>query len=323
LFSPKLRSGRTIQFFFTVFLAAELLLNGCAPTPAAPSKTAPSSTATLAAASPTAAWTPTTSPASAVKKTDSPPARLPSPSASASPAHPQTCPAGAGQVVQQSLTTKLLPQPLAFRVYLPPCYASQAERRYPVLYLLHGQTFNDDQWVRLGIPTLADHLISTGEISPLIMVMPRENNWPQPDETNFGKAVTDALLPWIDSQYRTIPERASRAIGGVSRGAAWAIHLGLTRWQLFGAIGAHSLPIFWTDSEQVSHWLEAIPSGSMPRIYIDISTNDEDLASAVDFETLLNKRGIPHEWYIRPGYHGEDYWKAHVEEYLRWYAAAW
>jgi enterochelin esterase-like enzyme len=323
LFSPKLRSGRTIQVFFAVFFVAELLLNGCAPATVAPSTLAPSRIATPAAASPTTASMPTASPSAALTKAITSPTPLPSPSASASPVNSQTCPVGAGQILQQSLTTALLPQPLAFRVYLPPCYASQPEHHYPVLYLLHGQTYNDDQWVRLGISALADRLISTGEIPPLIMVMPRENNWLQPDETNFGKAVTDALLPWIDSRYRTIPERASRAIGGVSRGAAWAIHLGLTRWQLFGAIGAHSLPIFWTDSEQVSHWLEAIPSGSIPRIYIDISTNDEDLASAVDFETLLNKRGIPHEWYIRPGYHGEDYWKAHVEEYLRWYAVAW
>jgi S-formylglutathione hydrolase FrmB len=40
---------------------------------------------------------------------------------------------------------------LGFRVYLPPCFDPNENARYPVLYMIHGQSFNDDQWVRLGI----------------------------------------------------------------------------------------------------------------------------------------------------------------------------
>lgn len=324
MFPAKLRYGFTTHILLAASLLVELVLKGCTPAPAFQPIPTPPSTATLMTAAPATATAVVATPTVANEKgTDSAPTQPPSPSASPSPLNPEICTAGSGQIEHQSLSTGLLPQPLEFGVYLPPCYASLPEHRYPVLYLLHGQTFTDDQWVRLGITALADRLISAGEIPPLLMVMPHENNWPQPDETNFGKAVTDVLLPWIDSQYPTIPERSSRAIGGVSRGAAWAVHLGLTRWQLFGAIGAHSLPIFWTDSEQITHWLDAIPVGAMPRIYIDISKNDADMASAIDFENLLNARGIPHEWTIRPGYHGEGYWQAHVEEYLRWYAAKW
>ena len=45
-----------------------------------------------------------------------------------------------------------LPRSLPFRIYLPPCYGQPEIRDYPVLYLLHGQTYRDDQWVNLGAP---------------------------------------------------------------------------------------------------------------------------------------------------------------------------
>jgi enterochelin esterase-like enzyme len=166
-------------------------------------------------------------------------------------------------------------------------------------------------------------LIASGDLPPFLIVMPYEREWLQPTETKFGDVLVDELVPWIDQQYRTLPERNSRAIGGLSRGAAWAVHLGLTRWETFGAIGAHSLPIFWTDSDQIGGWLDAIPAGSMPRIYLDIGRSDAELSSAMSFEDLLNARNIPHEWHLQPGYHTEEYWQAHVEEYLRWYAAGW
>src|ERR1051325_7591077 len=46
-----------------------------------------------------------------------------------------------------------------FRIYLPPCYDEKPDQHYPVLYLLHGQTYNDDQWIRLGAVRVLDELI--------------------------------------------------------------------------------------------------------------------------------------------------------------------
>ena len=243
--------------------------------------------------------------------------------ATTSPTAIQTCQEAGGQTIDQTLPTDLRSAPLAFKVYLPPCYADNPDRRYPVLYLLHGQTYTDNQWVRLGATTTADRLINNGVISPFLIVMPDETEWLPPDQTKFGDVLVNELVPWIDRQYRTLSDRKSRAIGGLSRGAAWALHLGLTRWDIFGEIGAHSLPIFWNDSDQLDHWLDAIPASDMPRIYLDIGRSDADLPSALSFENLLNARNIPHEWHLQPGYHTEEYWQAHIEEYLRWYAANW
>lgn len=233
------------------------------------------------------------------------------------------CSSQPGTIVDNQVPTDLLSGGLSFRTYLPPCYQSRAARRYPVLYLLHGQTYTDDQWTRLGIAQAADSLIHAGEISPLIIIMPYDADWRQPTQSHFGDALVQVLLPWVDAHYQTLADRPDRAIGGLSRGAAWAVHLGLTDWEQFGSIGAHSLPIFWSDTDQIPKWLDAIPLSDFPRIYLDVSAKDEDLASNLEFEALLNQRHIPHVWHLYPGYHDEAYWSSHLSEYLKWYAQNW
>ena len=238
---------------------------------------------------------------------------------------PLECWSMGGRLEQGSLRNVPLPLPLDYIVYLPPCYDQLTERQYPVLYLIHGQNYNNDQWIRLGAGEIADALISTGETPPFIMVFPRDRSWAQPTEDKFGEVLVSSLIPHIDTEYRTLPERVYRAIGGLSRGAGWAVHLGLLEWKLFGAIGANSLPVFWTDTNHVSGWLDAIPPEFMPRIYMDIGEKDRQniLNSAMWFENLLTEKGIPHEWHLFAGYHEEAYWEAHVEQYLRWYAKGW
>lgn len=221
------------------------------------------------------------------------------------------------------MRTSLLPLPLEYRLHLPPCYDQQPGRRFPVLYLVHGQNYNHDQWDRLGADEMADSLAAAGEIAPFILVLPRDRSWSQPSEDMFGQVVVEQLIPWVDESYRTLPGRENRAIGGLSRGAAWAVHLGLSNWELFGALGAHSLPVFWADTPYIRRWLDAIPGEAMPRIFLDTGEKDYLIRSTLWFAGVLNEKGIPHEWYLFPGYHEEAYWQAHLEQYIRWYAREW
>lgn len=246
----------------------------------------------------------------------------PSPTLSPNPT-PLTCWTEGGYIEQKSLRTNLLPLPLEYSIYLPPCYDQQPDRRYPVLYLIHGQSYNNNQWDRLGADETADTLISAGEVSPFIIVLPRDRSWASPDEDMFGRVLVDSLVPYVDENYRTLPGRAYRSIGGLSRGASWAVHLGLSRWELFGAIGAHSLPVFWVDTFHIREWLDSIPPDSMPRIYMDTGNRDYLIKSTTWFENLLNEKNIPHEWYLFTGYHEEEYWQSHIEQYLRWYTKDW
>lgn len=212
---------------------------------------------------------------------------------------------------------------LTGRIYLPPCYGQDPDLEYPTLYLLHGATATDSQWDDIGLNEWADTLIAGNEITPLIIIMPREITWIILPENPFGDHLITAVIPWIDSHYQTVGDRDFRAIGGMSRGGNWAIRLGFLHWGLFGSIGAHSTPLFLGDFKRVPGWVEIIPTSQTPRILMDIGEEDNNFADAEALHKSLLDQDIPHEWRIYPGMHTEQYWKAHLEEYLKWYNAGW
>ena len=154
------------------------------------------------------------------------------------------------------------------------------DREYPTLYMLHGATETDSQWDDLGLDEWADTLILEKEISPLIIIMPREITWIILPENPFGDHLITAIIPWIDNHYQTLENRDYRAIGGMSRGGNWAVRLGLLHWGMFGSIGAHSTPLFLGDLKRVPGWVEIIPTSQTPRILMDIGEDDNNLADA-------------------------------------------
>jgi enterochelin esterase-like enzyme len=257
------------------------------------------------------------------------PTVIPSPTATLTPEPtasptPTPCAESQGTVITGQLKTDLLPAPLNFRVYLPPCYTIQPPVRYPVLYLLHGMNNDDQQWVKIGAPTAADALIENGKAPPFLIVMPQEDNWSvNADDTNYGKAVVTALVPWIDQNYATCTDRLCRAIGGLSRGSGWAIRLGFSYPDVFGAIGAHSLSPFDGDYDKLPNWLGAIPPASAPQLYLDMGNVDISLEYAKYFEAEITRLNFVHEWHIFEGGHNEAYWSAHIMDYLKWYTQPW
>ncbi|HDD56179.1 MAG TPA: hypothetical protein ENG59_08065 [Chloroflexi bacterium] len=231
-----------------------------------------------------------------------------------------SCPESTGTV--QAYEIPWDDETLIGRVYTPPCYL-ESGLRYPTLYLLHGATKSDQQWEDLGLVEVADDLITRGEIPPLIIIMPREDTWVNLAENYFGDHLLQAVIPWIDTEYRTLAERQYRALGGVSRGGNWAIRLGLLHWMTFRSLGAHSSPLFYLDLFRVPAWLEEIPPGNTPRIYQDISEGDPNLAEAESLRDILEEAGVSLEWHLYPGLHNDAYWTSHLEEYLLWYSAGW
>ena len=208
-------------------------------------------------------------------------------------------------------------------MYLPPCYDEKPDERYPVLYLLHGQTYTDDQWIRLGAARALDELIHSGEVQPFIVVFPDDRYWNLQAGPGFGQRLIKDIIPYIDSTYRTLPDRDHRAIGGLSRGAGWSLRLGLTEWELFGSIGLHSLAVLGKDTSRLGEWIADIPQALRPHIFMDIGGDDPELTMAQQIESRFNEAGLSHEWHLYNGAHTEEYWSAHVDEYLRWYAEGW
>ncbi len=265
----------------------------------------PTATAT-AALSPTA----TETPAAAPSTTD---AATPRPAPSATP-----CAERRGRVTSLEVPSATLHYDIDTLVYVPPCYSAD-QRRYPALYLIHGLSFTEAQWVRLGIADAADKLILGGDIAPLIIVLPRDRL-----DVRLDPAFVKDLVPYIDSHYRTLDAPEYRAIGGLSRGGGWSIRLGLHYPETFGRIGAHSPAIFYGDEKYLLQWTRAILKRSArPAIYIDVGDGDGQRQSAFWLDQVFTSVGLKHTYLVQSGGHSEKYWSAHVADYLRFYAAGW
>ena len=233
------------------------------------------------------------------------------------------CPLDEGEVRDDGFESAIMKRTIKLKIYLPPCYDPDGDGDLPVLYLLHGLGADNNQWVELGIPSMMDELVSSGEITPYIIVFPQEPNFYTADATAFDRMIIDELRPHIDTHYNTKGERAFRAIGGLSRGAAWSLRIGANYPQFFKAIGLHSLAIFEGDDVSTLRKLSGMSSDELPAIFIDIGTSDPALQEASTYEKALNLADIEHTWYQFSGGHTIAYWQAHAMIYLRWYASLW
>jgi enterochelin esterase-like enzyme len=241
------------------------------------------------------------------------------------PASQSVCSQKKGTIENGMVESDLLDYDLKFRIYLPPCYAMSPETEYPTLYLFHGQGYRDSQWDELGADEIVDKLIASNQVAPFIMVMPYEQLNNSSKSHPFDRAVIEELLPFIEHNYRTIREREGRAVGGISHGGGWAIELGITHWEVFGALGAHSPAVLNNNPVWFGAKIELIPANQIPRIFIDLGDREppEISESARWFGDLLDEKGMPHEWHQFTGEHNQEYWQNHLEIYLRWYASSW
>lgn len=136
-------------------------------------------------------------------------------------------------------------------VYLPPAYfdSSTPDRRFPVLYLIHGSPGTAVDWLRGGyVDRTMDQLLRKGRIEPFIVVLPDVNGGYGRDvecEDVVGGPhaqtylVTD-VVGWVDSRYRTLADRSDRAIGGLSTGGYCGINLTFRHQDVFSAAVSHS-----------------------------------------------------------------------------------
>ena len=155
------------------------------------------------------------------------------------------------------------------------------------------------------------------------MVMPYEEFYYRDDEGNqFPEALMSEVIPWVVENFNVCAGMACRALGGISRGASWAMRIGLTEPGVFSSLGGHSLPTFRGDISALPEWLDAIPDRQMPRVYLDTGRFDPEVKAATALE-VLNEKGIPHDWHLNEGRHNEEYWSSQMENYLRWYADGW
>ena len=140
--------------------------------------------------------------------------------------------ARAGKVVTDSLQSEVLGAQVKYNVYLPNSFG-KAEKRYPVVYLLHGLSDTYTAWVTKGnMQTVVDELMGTGEAREMIIVMPNAGG-PDTHHTwngyfnmpgwNYEDFFFQEFLPKVEAKYRIIGDKGHRAVMGLSMGGGGSV----------------------------------------------------------------------------------------------------
>jgi enterochelin esterase-like enzyme len=244
-----------------------------------------------------------------------------------------------GMLRDDRLTSPIIGEDFAYRVYLPPEYLTRPQKRFPVVYMLHGNGGNYTEWSDSFLPEQADRMMASGEIPPMIIVMPDDAEatyWANWDEgPRWGDYVTEDVVSTIDQRYRTLANPRSRAIGGLSMGGLGALNLAFQHPDVFGVVGAHSPsvrlepdPALWflTGDNFWQHnpvWLaENAPGIESVSIWLDAGTDDVWLPNIEALRDAMVARGLHPAWHNFPGPHEAEYWIEHVPDYLRFYSSA-
>lgn len=237
-------------------------------------------------------------------------------------------------------------------VYLPPGYDTQTKTRYPVLYLQHGAGEDETGWVRQGHANfILDNLIAARRCKPMILVMAygyaRRAGHPAADMTpkGFGSPemlkamqemasvfeddVTQALIPFIDATFRTLPDRTHRGMAGLSMGGMQTFQITLGHLELFSYIGgfsgAASSLVFGDrklDPKSDYHGVFADPAAfakKVPVLWLGVGTQEPERmrAGLLRLHTALDEAHIEHVFYESPGTdHEWQTWRRDLQDFV-------
>ena len=235
----------------------------------------------------------------------------------------------AGRIEQGSYASTVTARQEPYRVYLPPGYDEQ-DRRYPVLYLLHGWPYDESHWDVLGVDETADARIVDGTLNPFIIVLPGADSGGLYVTTSggpgsFEEQLVNELIPHIDATYRTVQTREARAIGGISRGGVWSLEIAFRHPDGFAIVGAHSPALSANRAPPVYDPFVLLREPGVAGLRIYLSAGDADWArqATANLHEALEREGLNSQLALHDGSHRDELWRAHVGDYLAFYAAGW
>lgn len=224
-------------------------------------------------------------------------------------------------------------------VYLPAAY--DGKKKFPVLYLLHGSGGDENAWLELGkTARIMDNLIARGEAVPMIVVMPNGNIGAQaapgetPDNLAFRPVMSDQIpsnykngtyessfgeiVSFIDGRYKTVRNRQSRAVAGLSMGGFHSLYISLNHPDLFswtGLFSAGLVPQFKSDLDVYSNReakLRAYEKKGCNLFWIAIGNEDFLYDVNTDFRAELDALGFPYEYHESPRGHLWCNWRQYL-----------
>ncbi|MHB8899700.1 MAG: esterase [Thermoguttaceae bacterium] len=233
-----------------------------------------------------------------------------------------------GAVTAHWYTSKATRARRRVHVYTPPGYQQELDKRYPVLYLLHGSGGNDLNWMLLGrANVIADNLLADGLAVPMLIVMPdghvldhsseqqREDRFRSREA--FEQDLLESVAPLVEANYRVEPGAERRAIAGLSMGGGQSIAVGLGHLDQFAWVGAFSSAV--TADDPVLEKLRSDPDQAnrkLKLLWVAIGSDDSLLTRNRDFIKALDDLKIRHTYQETEGKHAWRVWRAYLAEFL-------
>jgi enterochelin esterase-like enzyme len=205
-------------------------------------------------------------------------------------------------------------------IYTPPGYSKN--KKYPVLYLLHGIGGDEKEWYNGGSPqVILDNLYAQGKIVPMIVVLPNgralkddraTGNIMAPDKVQgfavFEKDLLNDLIPFINSKYHVYTDKDHRAVAGLSMGGGQSLNFGLGNLNVFSWVGAFSAAPNTKKPEELIPNPEAVKS-KLKLLWISCGSSDGLITFSKRTHDYLAEKSVPHVYYIEPGVHNFKVWK--------------
>ncbi|WP_286760483.1 alpha/beta hydrolase-fold protein [Salegentibacter sp. UBA1130] len=205
-------------------------------------------------------------------------------------------------------------------IYTPPGFSK--EKKYPVLYLLHGIGGDEKEWLKGANPqVILDNLYAENRLQPMLVVMPNgramkndraEGNIFAPDKieafSRFESDLLNDLIPFIEKNYPVLTDRENRAIAGLSMGGGQSLNFGLGNLDKFAWVGAFSAApntkepeVLLPNPQEAKEKLELL--------FISCGDKDDLINISQRTHNYLFQKGVSHIYYLEPGGHDFKVWK--------------
>ena len=213
-------------------------------------------------------------------------------------------------------------------IYTPPGYSR--EKKYPVLYLLHGIGGDEKEWLNGGQPqVILDNLYAENKVMPMIVVLPNgraikddraTGNIMAADKVQafatFEKDLLNDLIPFIEKKYPVLKDAEHRAIAGLSMGGGQSLNFGLGNLNKFAWVGGFSSA---PNTKKPEELVPNVDDAKLKLKLLWISCGDKDGLISFSKRThdFLKTNNIPHIYYVDHGYHDFNVWKNSLYMYAQ------